>query len=354
MYTVELLAAAEGDCIWIEYGTEAEHHRVLIDTGPFSTYDALRARIAALPEGQRHFDLFVITHIDADHIGGCVSLLLDKKLGVTFGDVWFNAWRHLFPDQLGAVQAEMVSTLLDARHDPWNIAFDEKAVSVGSGPLPQKRLPGGMSVTLLSPTPEALSLLAPIWDRVVRKAGLIAGVPVAADDRRWRQYQPDELGGPSVEKLADTPFSGDRSIPNGTSIAFVAEYDGVACMFTGDAHAGSLIGPIRQLLRGRRRLPLAALKVAHHGSRANTSRALLALLDTPVFLVSTSSAKFGHPDPEAIARIVTGQVAGSRATIWFNYSVPSTQRWFDAALMADYGYVAELPPGPPGMRLVVA
>jgi hypothetical protein len=356
MFIVDLLPAAEGDCIWIEYGTAAERHRILIDGGPLNTYDALRTRIKALPAGKRHFDLFVITHIDADHIGGCVALLADTSLGVTFGDVWFNGWRHLIPDQLGPTQAEMLSTLLEEREDPWNLAFGGKAVSVGTGELPHKRLPGGMQLTLLSPTPVALERLIPIWDRAVRKAGLVPGVPVPEDFRRWREYEPDELGGPSVEELAAHPFRRDGSLPNRASISFLAEYGGAAAILTGDAHADLIVGSLRRLLEGRRlrRLPLAALKVSHHGSRANTSRELLTLIDTPSFLISTSSAKFGHPDPEAIARIVTSTQDTKPPTLWFNYAVPSTTHWDDAALKADHQYAVKLPFDVPGMRIKLA
>jgi glyoxylase-like metal-dependent hydrolase (beta-lactamase superfamily II) len=37
----------------------------------------------------------VVSHIDADHIGGVIELLEDTALGVSFGDIWFNGYRHL-------------------------------------------------------------------------------------------------------------------------------------------------------------------------------------------------------------------------------------------------------------------
>ena len=55
----------------------------------------------------------VITHIDFDHIGGVLSLLQDKDLGVTFHDIWFNGWRHLPGsgfEEFGPVQGEKLTT----------------------------------------------------------------------------------------------------------------------------------------------------------------------------------------------------------------------------------------------------
>ena len=46
---------------------------MLIDTGPDETYPALKDRLAKLrsnQHGKRHIDLFIVSHIDHDHIGG--------------------------------------------------------------------------------------------------------------------------------------------------------------------------------------------------------------------------------------------------------------------------------------------
>ena len=49
MFTIELLPAAQGDAIWLEYGPAAQPHRILIDGGPAPTYEGgLRQRITVL------------------------------------------------------------------------------------------------------------------------------------------------------------------------------------------------------------------------------------------------------------------------------------------------------------------
>ena len=92
--TLEVLPAAFGDCLLITCAGSRRDLRLLVDTGPDETYPALRARLQQIPKdagGRRHIDLFVVTHIDHDHISAARLLLNDRDLGLSFGDIWFNA-----------------------------------------------------------------------------------------------------------------------------------------------------------------------------------------------------------------------------------------------------------------------
>ena len=64
---------------------------------------------------------------------------------------------------------------------------------------------------------------------------------------QYRQF----LGGTrptpeNIDKLADARFRGDGSKPNGSSIAFLAEYDGKSALIVGDA-PGSKLDKAREL-----------------------------------------------------------------------------------------------------------
>ncbi len=78
MFDIELLPAGHGDSLWIEYGDPEAPSRFLIDCGPQKTYKVLRQRFEALSAKDRDFDLFVLTHIDADHIGGAIPFFKDQ------------------------------------------------------------------------------------------------------------------------------------------------------------------------------------------------------------------------------------------------------------------------------------
>ena len=92
---------------------------------------------------------------------------------------------------------------------------------------------------------------------------------------------------------------------------------------------------------GRCRFDL--VKLPHHGSQANVTREVIELLDCRRFAFSTSGSKFGHPDPEAIARILKFGNAGTK-TFWFNYASDRTTPWDDPALKAQWDYACVFPP----------
>src|SRR5215469_1306523 len=176
MFTVEMLAAEQGDAVWIEYGARNSVHRVLIDAGTPSSAAAIKQRIERLPRAQRRFDLLVVTHVDTDHIGGVLKLLAERPAGLAFDDVWFNAWRHIDrvdSSRLGPIDGEILSTALDKLGWRWNAAFDGRAVMVeAAGAPPSKRLRGGMKLTVLSPGQQQLARLRANWRSVIRAAGL--------------------------------------------------------------------------------------------------------------------------------------------------------------------------------------
>ncbi len=279
-----MLPAEQGDALWIEYGPEARPHRVLIDGGVRKTATLIGARIAELPKPDRQFDLLIVTHIDSDHIGGVPKLLANPPPGLRFDDVWFNAWRHLQPDQLGAVEGEIVSAQLDRSGWNWNAAFDGKAVVVAAtGKLPRRTLRGGMTLTLLSPTRERLDVLRTEWKKVVEAAGLETGVQdEALAEAARRRGIPDLLGDRlDVDELAAAKLVPDKAPANGSTIAVLAEYEGLSCLLTGDAHPDVLRAGLERLCKERHieRLRVSALKVPHHGQplqrierRARTDR----------------------------------------------------------------------------------
>src|SRR3989442_2656231 len=201
MFTIEMLPAGHGDCVWIEYGKVEDPKRILIDAVTLPTYAVLRRRIEALPKGQRRFELFIISHIDTDHIDAAVKLLNSPSLGVRFDQIWFNESKHLSrPEELGAVQGEYTGALIEKQQIALNQAFQGRSVVVpDSGPLPTCKLPGGMQLTLLSPTWERLLKLRSEWKSVLGKAGLIPGNRKKALERVAKEKKhADLLGAPSL------------------------------------------------------------------------------------------------------------------------------------------------------------
>jgi hypothetical protein len=354
MFRIEMLPAGHGDSLLITYGQPDAPHHVLIDGGPFYAFEdakfvereTLANRVRGLIAAGEALELLVITHVDADHIEGAVKLLASRTPDLVIQDVWFNGWRHLLPQPLGVlgpVQGEMLSALIQNQGLSWNGAFDGAAVVVEPDePLPQVNLPGGMSLTLLSPTPAKLETLADVWAQVLREEGLDPDLPDEALARlkKSKRLKPVVLAAEELDiaELAEEPFESDESEANGSSIAFIADYEGKRCLFAGDAHPTVLESSVRQLLaqQGECRLHLDAFKIPHHGSKNNISPALLGLLACRNYLVSTDGNYFDHPDSETVARIIVH--GGDRPVLHFNYRSVENASWDDDALKAEYGF----------------
>ncbi len=357
-FRVDMLPAQHGDALWIEYGRgSAAPCRVLVDCGPAGAYKRnLKTRIEALPKAERHFELFILSHIDDDHIGGAIALLKDaRSLGLSFGDVWFNGWRHI-GGHLNAKEGEAFSALLRQQKLPWNTMMrelhEDDAMVREVDELPEFRLPGGMILTLLSPTPPKLQALARRWDQEITAIGLKPGEAATGEQFLGRvAVTPGDM---DLATLAAAAFSPDPTAPNGSSIAVLAEFAGQAVLLGADAHSPVLEEALDLLLTKRKlkQLPLAAFKLPHHGSQNNLSTGLLKRVRCRDYLVSTSGARFQHPDVQALARVVMrGTALKQPARLFFNYRAAGGKLnavWDDAALKQTYGYEAFYPEQPDG------
>jgi beta-lactamase superfamily II metal-dependent hydrolase len=351
MFKVKFLPARFGDSIWIEYGDEHAPRRLLIDGGTAGTRKNLQALLNSLPVEQRRFELIVVTHIDRDHIEGILGLLEQVDLDFEVGEVWFNGWLHLpsVPGAVsyGAIQGERLSESILDHQLPWNRLFNEQAVSLPeSGDLPVIELPGGMKLTLLSPTLEKLAQLKPVWEREVRDANLEPGFGMAENDANQPVGEVQEYGifdFPDIDLLAASKFEEDNSEANGSSIAFLAEYDGKRVALTADAHADALLEAFERLSPANR-INLDLYKLSHHGSKFTTSRPLIEKLDCPLYVFSTNGSIFKHPDQETVSRVIVA--GGEHPELVFNYRNDRNDIWDLESLKSEHGYTTRYPTEP--------
>ncbi|MFC2250730.1 hypothetical protein ACETRX_13985 [Labrys portucalensis] len=341
VFRLAMHPASEGDALMLSWGEEDALHRALVDLGRTKNYRVLKPLLQAIGS----FELFAISHIDADHIEGAVPLFGETALPFTARNVWFNAHAQLIAardrlgdrETMGAGQAEKVTAGIVASHWPWNSQFASGIVSTDS-PEAREALPltGGLKLTLLSPTDRKLTDLLPVWDNELAKAHLRT-----VDEDLVEQALADGrelLGGLNVDALASRAFERDGTKPNGTSIVFIAEFDGRRVLMAADSHSDVIEAALERLGHSPENpLALDCLKVSHHGSKANTSPALLRLIDCTCFAFSTDGSRHGHPNAETIARILKNDPQ-RRKKLVFNFRQPSTEQWDDEELKRRWHY----------------
>jgi hypothetical protein len=264
----------------------------------------------------------------------------------------------------GPAEASKLTDLLGG-HYPSNEAFQGHAV-VRTVVPPEIPLPGGARAWVLSPTPEGLAALYGAWEAYLAKRNLVRllevrGVSPASDGdalvpgfvqqvalRAGEDLEPplegrkEDLGLP-IKLLAERCFREDDRPANGSSIALLLEYAGHRLLLPGDAHPSDLVEGLSKLgFSAGSPVELDAVKLAHHGSRANTSPELLALMRCDRYLVSTNGEAFNHPDKECLARVIWANQDRPGTTLFFNY--PGTPAELAIANEADqkaYGYRIE-------------
>jgi beta-lactamase superfamily II metal-dependent hydrolase len=348
--TVEVLPAAYGDCLLVTCPRPGGTWRLLVDTGPDETWDVLRGRLSDIPtdeNGRRHIDLVIVSHIDQDHIGATRFLFADQTLGLDFGDIWFNGRHHL---ERGVAAGEALSELLSApsRALPWNTTFKGGAVVIPSDRkfFEIEPLPGHPRITLLSPTPKRLEQLIPVWDAELEKLRHHKS-NTEKERERGTQF-------PDLEALAAYRSRPDRSPTNGSSIAILLEHRGASVLLAADAFATDLRRALLGVARHRGlSVPLCfdVFKLSHHGSRANLMTEVFATVEAGHYVVSTDNTHFGHPNDEALARVVL--YGGDTPTLWFNYASQQNLRWSNPAVQQKHNFATCFPENPArGITLV--
>lgn len=338
VFRLKILPAEDGDCLlltWGEAGSRLSH--MVVDGGRRAAYPHLRTELEGIREVGEELALFVLTHVDADHVEGALAFLRDVNRPLLPKDVWFNGYRQIKGvDTRSIRQGDEWSQAATRLRLPINRHFGGGAASTAAADGPVDV--AGLAVTLLSPGPQQLAPLRDRWEDFIE---------MEARDRRTdtRGSARDRHRMPEPLVVEDLIADGqtDEGVPNGSSIAFVAEWAGRRVLLAGDAHPDVLADRLVGLAEGQDApYRIDVLKASHHGSAKNTTRDLVEAMDCRRLAVSSSGKIHGHPDPQTIARFLHFGPEGHKS-IHFNYATDRTRPWVEPELMERHDYTAYLP-----------
>lgn len=320
--TIQILHASHGDCIFLRHEQDGNTFNLLIDGGPPDTFGQLygyakplRLLLEELKARGEFIDLAVITHVDDDHIGGLLEAMsFDDYLPSLVKEFWFNSY-GLICSEYGELDTN--------KNEVKGIAGRETKTSITQGVTLEEKLSqlnwykqvihnevspitrSGLEFTILSPSVKTLKRLGRAWER-----------EYPPTEKKTAKKESDHKF-PFSHFLSEDRFKSDRSIPNGSSIAFILRIGDVKLLLLADSYASTVQRKLKLLgYSPNNPLECSLVKVSHHGSRGNTSQGLLSLIASKRYVISTDGSIFGHPDKRTIARILGAQKDNN---VYFNY-----------------------------------
>ncbi|MDW3702869.1 hypothetical protein [Enterococcus faecium] len=170
MITVKALPAYDGDCLIVQYGEEDQRTNLFVDGGQGQqVVRQLKEEIATISQKGECIDLLVLTHIDADHIRGFLSLFSQSSFDKScIKRVFFNSRKLLsqkfdtkvvYDDQLEIVQEKSeISFKQGESFDRYleNLRIEKMTVIDNSC---QPKLLNGAKMTILTPDEASLRKL---------------------------------------------------------------------------------------------------------------------------------------------------------------------------------------------------
>lgn len=314
-FTCKFFSAGCADVISISFkDITGKSQHIFIDSGTESAYDLLHPELLAIADRGEEIGLWVVSHWDNDHICGIIKVLQDNDIRsrLPIKQVWFNA-NYRVPRNPGATSGwtglKEGALLRDILQDELGITAP---IITTENPIIELL---GLKFTILSPSLD-------VYQEAIAK--MQTHFPLAA--KRWDHGQ-------TLEVLARQTTPLDRSLANRSSIAFLLEAKGYRMLMLADASPVDLVEQLQKLgYSPTHRLQVDWLKVSHHGSKRNISRALLAIIETSQF-VFTADALERHklPDKEAIAHILCHSQRDftKHIKLFFNHRSSKLERIFD-------------------------
>ncbi|MDP1879588.1 MAG: MBL fold metallo-hydrolase [Parachlamydiaceae bacterium] len=338
---IKFLKAFNGDSILISFLEKEIPRNILIDGGIGDTYKTtsnvkgdLYEVIEKIREEKQFIDLLVLTHFDDDHIGGILRWLnKDKEAVSLIKKVWFNSGKEIakkFKSKENKdLDIEIAEEIGDFHTSPkQGIKFEKylRDNHLWEGKIIDQGLTCdllGLKFKILSPNDDKLDKLLMLYEK--QKDYFTTGGEY--DFQTLLKEFIDE------ESQSGFKFQEDNSIANGSSIAFIMEYENKNFLFLADAHPSIVVEGLNKFGYNKdHQLNAELMKVSHHGSMYNTSKELLEIVKTNKYLFSSNATKHGLPNKRTIARIIKDN---PDAFIYFNYDLKDTifsaQDWNDCS-----------------------
>ena len=321
MSKIHFLPVYHGDCFVIECDKGDKSGVVVVDGGPSGGAKVLQPILEEIGTP----DLLVLTHFDGDHIQGLIDYIeaCQGILAVPAKEVWANCAgdvkvknENFSPIMLdSAKQGVELARLLNAMARTGKMTWRD---DIAEGFIPDD-CPFA-SIEVISPTEEMRGLAIGQQEEQAQK------MPMAVAMDKKKMTRADDIDIPLDILAQGKPAAPNKKndVPNASSIAFILRCDGLSILMLGDSFPQNVEAYLRSKGYSEDNpLEVDFVKVAHHGSKHNTSNELLDIIKCNHYLISTNGKIYQHPDRDSIAHILCHpkRDRNERVHLYFNCTV---------------------------------
>jgi beta-lactamase superfamily II metal-dependent hydrolase len=294
---LHVIQAEFGDCFILQSKSGKKLVNVLIDGGPYQTYEKhLKPALQKLMLNGK-LDLMVLSHIDNDHIIGLLDLLQDiknqRKRGIKELVKVEKIWHNSFVD------------LLQLHEEPMKLFSQYTSIqnnTKGNGIAGSLIMRGFQQGTDLTKVSKSLGIpINPDFDKLIVTNGKIKSVnlngitlhllgPIKKNvdklQKEWEKWSRKK----TAESLAGLVQILDKSIPNLASITFLAEMNNRKILFTGDGLGEDIVEVLAKnnMFDKDGKFFVDILKIPHHGSDRNTSLDFFNCIYAKYYIISAN------------------------------------------------------------------
>ncbi|MFV8360927.1 MBL fold metallo-hydrolase [Flavobacterium sp. LS1P3] len=342
---IKFFQAECGDAASLRYlGTDNKYHNIFIDAGYERTFRyVLEKEIQEITNRGEQIDIWIISHIHDDHIGGIIKYIdtiNDGEYKEIVNQYFYNPPRvyDFNPSTKSASkfasigQGDILYEYLKSNNKLLNIDITNSMEPVELF---------GLKITILSPSPQKLDNL-----RLKYPLDSTKSFEREEDEKISYAVAPQQ----NDYKMLISDFTLDKwkedvSVENGSSISVLTEFNNKKFLWLADSHPNDVVKSLNNIgFNPANELECEWVKVTHHGSKSNNNDALYDIIKCENYLFSVNGEnKHNLPSKECIARILKNKrrTINSKYKFHFTYDNETLRSIFkneNSSIYAEYNF----------------
>ncbi len=337
---VTFFQAECGDAASIRYlGNDKNYHNIFIDSGYSRTFrHALEHGIKEVISREERIDLWVISHIHDDHIGGIVKYIETIGNG-EYKDIvdqfLYNPPRQ---NQTPNNEEKDISAIMSIDQGDLLYSYLKSVNKLQRFDIVSSLNPidlYGLKISVLSPHIDKLNKLRKKYKSgekaLEKEEDETISIAVAPKENDYHL---------KIEEFDLSKWKEDDSVENGSSISILTDFENKKILWLADAHPSDITNSLNKLgYDESNKISCNWVKVTHHGSKGNNSDKLFSMIDCENYLFSVNGENTHRlPNKECIARLLRNMqrdISKSRYYLNFTYDNSTLRGIFENE---DEGY----------------